>query len=33
MANANPNLLFFAYLAVVVILCPICERVANQFSK
>jgi hypothetical protein len=30
MLNANPNLLFFAYLAIVAILCPICERIANH---
>lgn len=33
MLNANPNLLFFAYLAVVAALCPICTRVANHSSN
>jgi len=30
MLNADPNLLFFAYIAVVAVLCPIFERVANH---
>ena len=29
----NPDLSFFIYLVVIVGLCPICERVANHFSK
>jgi hypothetical protein len=32
-ANLNPDLCFFAYFAVVLALCPICERVANMHSK
>jgi hypothetical protein len=32
MSNANPELLFFAYLVIVVALCPICEMVTNRLS-
>lgn len=33
MFSAHANLIFFAYVAVVVGICPICERLANHFSK
>jgi hypothetical protein len=33
MATMNPDLSFFIYLVVLVGLCPICARLANQFSK
>ena len=33
MLNVNANLFFFAYMAVVIGICPICERLANHFSK
>jgi len=33
MFDANANLIFFSYIVIVVGLCPICERLANRFSK
>jgi len=33
MPSASANLTFLAYIVIVVGLCPICERLANHFSK
>jgi len=33
MFDTNANLLFFAYVVIVAGLCPICERLANHFSR
>jgi len=33
MSTLNPNLIFFAYLAIVSALCPVCERLATHSAK
>jgi len=33
MMNANPHLVFFLYIAIVVGLCPVFEMMANRFSR
>jgi len=33
MSNANPNLIFFVYIAVIAVLCPLLEGLTKHFSR